>query len=177
MFCRVIGYLIIILITFQTNGFAQNEYEYVKEKKENIRLEPKGVKIAEALAGTKVKVLERKENWTKVEFTGWIWEQSLTKDPTKVQGFTVRASHILFKTPDQANSILKQIKQGASFEELAKEHSLDKSSGARAGDIGKFSPGDFGLPKFESAVLKLKVGEISEVIQTSLGFHIIKRTQ
>ncbi len=172
---RRIGWLMIILLLFDVKLFGQAGQLYVKEMKENIRLKPNGKKIGEILAGTKVEVLERRPNWVKVQFTGWIWRNSLTADSTEVYGFTVSASHILVETETQARQILNQLKQGASFEELARKYSIDRASGAKGGDLGRFGRGDF-LPAFEKAVFHLKVGEVSGIVKTNLGYHIIKRT-
>ena len=85
-----------------------------------------------------------------------------------------RASHILVKDKPLAQDLLKRIKQGASFESLAREHSTcpSKSSG---GDLGWFEPGKMVAP-FESAVKRLSVGSVGDVVQTQFGYHIIKCT-
>jgi hypothetical protein len=159
-----------------TKAVAQGGHMFVKIRQENIRNIPKGKIIGEILAGTKVEVLERRPNWIKVQFTGWIWENSLTNDSTLVHGFTMGAKHILLKTESEALRILKEIKNGADFEELARKHSIDLSSGSKGGDLGTFRRGDL-LPDFEKAILKLKVGELSNVVKTSIGYHIIKRSK
>lgn len=85
-----------------------------------------------------------------------------------------RASHILVKDRGLAESLLVRIKQGASFEALAREHSTcpSKSSG---GDLGWFGAGKM-VPAFESAVKRLSPGSVSDLVQTQFGFHIIKCT-
>ena len=85
-----------------------------------------------------------------------------------------RASHILVKDRSQAEELLKRLKQGASFESLAREHSTcpSKSSG---GDLGWFGPGKMVVP-FESAVKRLSPGSIGDVVQTQFGYHLIKCT-
>ncbi len=89
-------------------------------------------------------------------------------------GAQVKASHILVKGEQDAQSILAQLKSGGSFEELARKNSLDGSA-AKGGDLGWFSSGAM-VPEFDAAAFKLKEGEISEVIKTQYGFHIIKVT-
>jgi peptidyl-prolyl cis-trans isomerase C len=102
----------------------------------------------------------------------------------------VRASHILIKpvTSDpnvkpavveaaaktKAEELLKQIKDGADFAELAKANSSCPSS-VRGGDLGFFSRGRM-VPAFEEAAFALKVGQVSDVVETNFGFHIIKVT-
>jgi peptidyl-prolyl cis-trans isomerase C len=85
-----------------------------------------------------------------------------------------RASHILVKDRQLANELLKKIKQGASFERLAREFSTDstKSSG---GDLGWFGPGKM-VAAFEQALKRLSHGSVSDVVSTQFGFHIIKLT-
>ena len=156
--------------------FGQGETLYVKIEKENLRAAPSGKKTAELLSGTSLKVLERQQNWVKVQVTGWIWANSLAADPTEVSGYTIRVSHILVKTRELADRYLSQLKQGAAFDELAKQHSIDQASGAKGGDLGAFGRGDL-LAEFEDVAFKLKVGELSGVVQTALGYHIIKRTE
>ena len=85
-----------------------------------------------------------------------------------------RASHILVKDRGKAEDLLKQIKQGASFESLARDHSAcpSKSSG---GDLGWFGPGKM-VAAFESAVKSLSPGSVGDVVQTQFGYHLIKCT-
>jgi peptidyl-prolyl cis-trans isomerase C len=102
----------------------------------------------------------------------------------------VRASHILI-TPDttdpntdpneadakakaKAEGLLKQIKEGANFAELAKENSSCPSA-AGGGDLNFFSRGRM-VPAFEEAAFKLQVGQVSDIVQTQFGYHIIKVT-
>lgn len=165
----------LVLVLFCGIAFGQSGSMYVKVKKENLRDAPSGTKTAEILSGTEVEVLERQTNWVKVQFTGWIWEKSLTSDPTRVDGYTIRASHILVETREEAERLLTQIRQGADFAELAMANSKDRASGAKGGDVGPFGRDDF-FPEFEAAAFRLGVGDVSNVIESSLGFHIIKRT-
>ncbi len=85
-----------------------------------------------------------------------------------------RASHILVKDKALALELLKRIKQGASFESLARENSTcpSKSSG---GDLGWFGTGKM-VPAFESAVKRMSQGSVSDVVQTQFGYHLIKLT-
>lgn len=96
-----------------------------------------------------------------------------------------KARHILIQVKDQnnkeevkkaeekANDLLKRIKQGESFEKLAKEFSEDPGSASKGGDLGFFGRGTM-EQSFEDAAFALKKGEVSGVIKTSFGFHIIK---
>lgn len=81
--------------------------------------------------------------------------------------------HILVATEVEAQGILDKLRAGEDFRVLARQHSSDTSA-ETGGDLGFFSPGDLN-PAFEEAVLKLRVGETSGVVQTPLGYHIIRR--
>lgn len=70
-------------------------------------------------------------------------------------------------------NIKKQIDQGASFSELAKKHSEDPGSGYRGGELGFFGRGQL-APEFEATALNLKLGEVSEPVETQFGMHIIE---
>ena len=98
----------------------------------------------------------------------------------------VHAEHILLLTTGgktdaevaeikkKAEDILAQAKKkGANFEDLAKKYSEDPGSKAKGGDLGWVLPGQM-VPEFEKATFSLKVGEISDLIKTQYGFHIIK---
>jgi len=99
----------------------------------------------------------------------------------------IRASHILIsyyndnKQIDSAgakllaDSVLTQLKNGASFEELAEKYSDDKGSASKGGDLGYFERRQMVKP-FDEAAFNLKVGEISDLVQTNYGYHIIKVT-
>ena len=85
----------------------------------------------------------------------------------------VRARHILVKTKEEAEAIIKQLDGGASFEDVAKEKSTDGSA-AQGGDLGYFGPGQM-VPEFDKAANALEVGQYTkEPVQTQFGFHVIK---
>ncbi|MFA6888209.1 MAG: peptidylprolyl isomerase [Candidatus Woesearchaeota archaeon] len=86
----------------------------------------------------------------------------------------IRASHILVGSKEQAVEILQKCKAGADFAYMAEKYSKCPS-GKKGGDLGTFGRGQM-VPKFENAAFNLKVGEISELVPTQFGFHIIKRT-
>lgn len=86
---------------------------------------------------------------------------------------TLKASHILVKNEFEAKDLQKKLADGKSFEELAKDFSLCPSS-RNGGDLGEFSKGRM-VPEFEKALLSLKPGEISGVVRTQFGHHLIRR--
>lgn len=95
------------------------------------------------------------------------------KDKFKA-GDQVKASHILVKTEKEASDILAQLKGGAKFEDLAKKFSTD-STASKGGDLGWFPKGAM-VPEFDKVAFSLKEGEMSGIVKTQFGFHIIKIT-
>jgi len=85
----------------------------------------------------------------------------------------VHARHILVETEEEANNLLLQLKEGLTdFAELAKEKSIGPSAPS-GGDLGFFAIGQM-VKEFEDAAFSLEPGEISGVVQTQFGYHIIK---
>lgn len=104
----------------------------------------------------------------------------------------VKASHILISTLDEktneyvseekkkearkkAEEVYKKAKDGQDFSKLAKEYSQDEYSAVNGGDLGFFEKGKM-VPQFEIAAFALDKGELSEIIETQYGYHIIKVT-
>jgi peptidyl-prolyl cis-trans isomerase C len=83
----------------------------------------------------------------------------------------IHARHILVGTEAEAKEVAERLKKGEDFATVAKEKSKDPS--AEGGDLGFFSRGQM-LKPFEDAAFALKIGEISEPVQTQFGWHIIK---
>ena len=74
----------------------------------------------------------------------------------------------------QIETIKSEISGGASFADQATEHS-DCPSSSKGGDLGSFGPVAM-VPEFDTAAFELEVGEISDVVETDFGFHLINRT-
>lgn len=88
---------------------------------------------------------------------------------------SIRASHILVGTEQEANQLLSEIFDGSDFEALAMTKSKCPS-GMKGGDLGSFGRGQMVKP-FEDAVFALDIDKIAKrPIQTQFGWHIIKRT-
>lgn len=86
----------------------------------------------------------------------------------------VHARHILVDSEAKAKEIIKKLKKGSSFEDLAKSDSADAGSGKRGGDLGYFTK-DAMVPEFAEAAFAMKPGDVSkEPVKTSFGWHIIK---
>jgi peptidyl-prolyl cis-trans isomerase C len=108
-----------------------------------------------------------------------------TKNPDKFQeSETVRASHVLVRVDEKADAaakkkaraeidaVLKQAKAGADFGKLAQQHSQDGSA-SQGGDLGYFPKGQM-VPAFDKVAFELKPGQISDVVTTQFGYHVIK---
>jgi peptidyl-prolyl cis-trans isomerase C len=109
-----------------------------------------------------------------------------TKNPDQFkQPERVRASHILIMVPKgsddaaktaartKAADILKDVKAGKDFASLAKQHSQDPGSAQNGGDLGFFQQGQMVGP-FNDVAFKLTPGQVSDLVETEFGFHIIK---
>ncbi|SUB75785.1 Foldase protein prsA 1 precursor [Peptoniphilus indolicus] len=94
-------------------------------------------------------------------------------DEHKDEYFTADAAHILVKDVNEANLIKKELSKGADFAQIAKEKSTDKGSAEKGGELGEFSNGMM-VKEFEDVVKSIKVGEISDPVESQFGFHIIK---
>jgi len=101
---------------------------------------------------------------------------------------SIRASHILIMVPetagadaktaarDRAAALRAEALGGADFAALALENSDDKGSGAKGGDLGFFPRGSM-VPPFEAAAFALEPGQISEVVESRFGYHVIRMTE
>ncbi|MDI6642118.1 MAG: peptidyl-prolyl cis-trans isomerase, partial [Elusimicrobiota bacterium] len=97
----------------------------------------------------------------------------------------VRVRHILIRSSKddtikeqiaakkKIEDIQKRLKRGEDFSELAELYSEDTGSAKRGGDLGYFAKGDM-VKEFEKAAFSLPVGEVSDIVQTEFGYHLIK---
>jgi parvulin-like peptidyl-prolyl isomerase len=111
--------------------------------------------------------------------------ESLARFFSAQTGERVRARHILVQVPKDASFKDKsaarrkiddaraKLVAGADFGELAEKTSDDKASAVRGGDLGAFTPGQM-VPAFDKAAFSLPVGQISDVIETDFGYHVIR---
>lgn len=90
------------------------------------------------------------------------------------QAEEVQASHILVEDEATAKEVLEKVNAGEDFAELAKEYSTDGTA-ENGGDLGFFGTGQMVEP-FEKAAFALEIGEVSDIVETEYGFHIIKVT-
>ena len=87
----------------------------------------------------------------------------------------IHCAHILLKTEKEATTVLKRLKKGEKFSKIAKDVSLCPSK-KRGGDLGTFGRGQM-VKEFEKAAYNLLKGQISPIIKTKFGYHIIRRLE
>ena len=89
-------------------------------------------------------------------------------------GTEYRARHILVDKEEEATALIKKIKAGEKFEDLAKASSKDTGSGANGGDLD-FAKADSYVPEFGGALVKLKKGELTDTpVKSQFGWHVIR---
>jgi foldase protein PrsA len=118
------------------------------------------------------KLLEPQVDVTEEELQAYYDENAASfEEPEQV-----KASHILVATKEEAERLRLELAGGADFAALAKEKSLDTASVEAGGDLGFFAKGVM-EEAFETAAFALEVGQLSEPVETSNGFHIIQATE
>lgn len=87
----------------------------------------------------------------------------------------VKASHILVKTEEEGNEVLKRLEEGENFASLAAIWSIDTQTSVKGGDLGYFTKGSMveEYKEIENTAFTLEVGEISGLIKTDFGYHIV----
>ncbi|GAG38686.1 unnamed protein product, partial [marine sediment metagenome] len=135
-----------------------------KEREEKIKISTQQPLID---AATKVEIYD-KVKLSEEEIEEYYKENK--EDFIKDEEYHLR--HILVETQEEAEAVLEKISSGADFAELAKERSLGPS-GEKGGDLGFITRGMTVKP-FEDVAFSLKPGEISEMVKTEFGYHIIK---
>lgn len=101
-----------------------------------------------------------------------VLEQVRATVPTQAE--QVHARHILVDTPEMAQQILAQLQSGADFAQLARLYSQDESTRDAGGDLGWFPRGVLLAPEVEEAAFALQAGQISPVIRSAFGYHIVQ---
>lgn len=91
------------------------------------------------------------------------------------QAAQVEASHILLNDKKTAETVLAKLNDGGNWDQLAKKYSQDSSNASDGGNLGYFAKSDMD-EDFADAAFSLKVGETSDIVKSSYGYHIIKVT-
>ncbi|MBN1260481.1 MAG: peptidylprolyl isomerase [Anaerolineae bacterium] len=99
-------------------------------------------------------------------------QQVVEAVPTQAEH--VNARHIVVGTRDEAQRILNQIQAGADFAALAQAHSQDAYTREKGGDLDYVPRGILTSPEVENAIFSLQPGQISDIVQSALGYHIIQ---
>jgi peptidyl-prolyl cis-trans isomerase SurA len=113
-----------------------------------------------------------------VEEFYYTYRDSLGMIPEKLRIFHIfrnpkTTDKLKLQYKNLAQAVLDSIKRGASFEEMAKKYSEDPGSKTYGGDLGFVKKGVF-YPQFEAAAFALEVGQLSNVVETPVGYHIIE---
>ena len=87
----------------------------------------------------------------------------------------VHCAHILVKSESEAKTVLERLKKGEKFGNIARAVSRCPS-GKKGGDLGTFTRGKM-VKEFENAAFKLQKGQVSGIVKTQFGYHIIKRLE
>lgn len=136
------------------------------------------VKIGSSITQLEEKLSKKMRKQAEVELlaeklmakTITVTDEELQRAYEEEYGEKIEASQIVYKTRREAEEALKKLKSGADFATLAKNESVDRASAARGGRMQPFSPKD----TLGAEVARLKVGELSDIIKTDYGYHIIK---
>ncbi|MDH5594083.1 MAG: SurA N-terminal domain-containing protein, partial [Gammaproteobacteria bacterium] len=151
--------------------YNKNGAEFMQE--EQVKAEYVQLQLSELAKGVEVTEEELKHYYDSNEAA------FVTKGERKIAHILITPEGQDDKTVENARSkaeyLYKEIKNGKDFANIAKSNSMDKDSAEKGGDLGKFEKGLMG-DVFESAVMALKEGEVSEPVRTEFGFHIIKLT-
>jgi len=120
-------------------------------------------------------------HYTLASFRDALAEESLASEMVRliVEGVSIsdvhaHALHILVASQEDAQQIHDRISAGAEFSELAVAHSLDLSTRPAGGDLGWFARGTLTIPEIEVIIFELQPGDLSDVIASALGFHIVQ---
>ncbi len=113
-----------------------------------------------------------KEIGSKLTVTDQEMKQYYRKHPDEFKtAKKVKARVILLKTREEAENIRSQLQKGADFSELARKYSIDAPSSSEGGSLGVVEKGKT-FPEIDHVLFNLKVGEISDIVETQFGFNI-----
>lgn len=164
-------------------GLIEDQIIFLEAKKRGTRVTEEELNKALEKQGD-VKEVKKKikelYGMSLADFKAVIAEQVL-KEKVKNSVITkIRVRHVLVSTQQVANTAKQQLDGGKAFEEVAKEFSQDAGTKDLGGDLGYWRKGELAAqiaPGFEEAAFALTVGQISGVVQSQYGFHVIQLTE
>ncbi|MEE9342878.1 MAG: SurA N-terminal domain-containing protein [Gammaproteobacteria bacterium] len=178
---RDFAYLIIAQLPFtETVTVTDEEVKAQYETNSSVYMEPERVKVEYVSLRQSDLELEITIDSTELE------EYYQERKESLIQQEQRRASHILIDVPAgddsaeeaaeiKAENILDELLDGAEFSDLVGKYSSDPGSVENDGDLGFFGKGAM-VPEFEAAAFSMAIGDISELVRSQFGFHIIKLT-
>jgi len=174
------GILCGVVLAFAMIGLAEETFYkgktvFAKAVDAKLLEKPDGAAITSLPRGTPMVVLQQNEKWLLVALNGVILKEAVTGVEGSLRGTAFRAYMILAASDTAAQAILKELQAGADFQAVARAKSTAPNK-VKGGDLGDAYPGDLS-PEFEKIILGLKVGELSPVVKTSLGYQIFKRVK
>lgn len=148
--------------------------------KDTADLDKELIKMGSGLAQLEERLSKKMKKQAEIELlaekvlakTITITDEDLQKVYELEYGEKIEASQIVYKSRREAEDSLQKLRSGADFATLAKSESIDRVTAARGGKMQPFSPKD----SLGSQVANLKVGELSDIIKTDYGYHIVKIT-
>ncbi|NOZ81115.1 MAG: hypothetical protein GXP63_05575 [DPANN group archaeon] len=169
----------------QRRGVSVSDADVEKAYADLVATLPPGTSMESVLAAQHVSVEDAKKELKDQLFLEGLFKDFVSdkdiqayydanSDRFKAKEGQIRARHILVDTKEEADAIEKQLAEGSDFAFLASQKSKDTASGARGGDLGFFGDGVM-VKNFSDVAFSLKVGEISDPVQTKFGYHIIQR--
>ncbi|MEK7699123.1 MAG: peptidylprolyl isomerase, partial [Planctomycetota bacterium] len=148
--------------------------------KDKADLDKELIKMGSGLAQLEEKLSKKMKKQAEIELlaekvlakTITVTDEDLQKVYELEYGEKIEANQIVYKSRREAEDSLQKLRSGADFATLAKSESIDRVTAARGGKMQPFSPKD----SLGSQVANLKVGELSDIIKTDYGYHIVKIT-
>lgn len=153
-------------------GYFQNDDSKLKESLTSLHITEEDLKayFANNLLLTRLREQQVKDvTIVDIEVKSYYEENKVSFNLPEM----VKASHVVVDTKAKAEQLLAELKAGADFAALAKANSLDKETASLGGSLRWFQKGEM-QESFEKAAFALEPGEMSSVVQTTQGFHIIK---
>ena len=137
-------------------------------------------KIKAKMAGKPVKTSGKEEEADLSQISKYL--ERMTGEQVNIRHILIRSQRSepaseRAKARSKLEGVLQKIRGGEDFAFMAKKHTDDPLSKERGGDLGFIAKGDLGLPEMDAAIFKLKEGEVSPVIETEIGYHIVKMVE